>query len=74
MRGNGIMIRNLSCQPNEDMVLKQDDQITRFVNLIFAETDTNENIPESLPSIYENANNVKNVARPDEIMEEEKSK
>ena len=74
MKDNGIMIRNLSCQPNEDMVLKQGDQITRFVNLIFAETDTNENIPESLPSIYENPNNVKNVARPDEIMEEEKRK
>ena len=69
---NGIMIRNLSYQPSKDMVLKQGDQITGFVNLIFAEVDTNENIQESLPSIYENPDDAENVAWPDEKMEEEK--
>ena len=59
---NGIMIRNLSYQPSKDMVLKQGDQITGFVNLIFAEVDTNENIQESLPSIYENPDDAENVA------------
>ena len=69
---NGIMIRNLSYQPNDDMVLNQGDQITGFVNLVFAEIDTNENILESLPSVYENPDSVKNITRPDEKMEEEK--
>ena len=72
MMDNGIMIRNLSYQPSKDMVLKQGDQITGFVNLIFAEVDTNENIQESLPSIYENPDDAENVARPDEKMDEEK--
>ena len=72
MMDNGIRIRNLSYQPNEDMVLKQGDQITGFINLIFAEIEGNENVLESLPSVYENPDDVKNITRPDEKMEEEK--
>lgn len=68
MMDNGIMIRNLSCQPNEDIVLKQGDQVTRFVNLTLAEIDTNENILESLPSVYEKPDDIKNFTRLDEKM------
>ena len=73
MMDNGIMIRNLSCQPNEDIVLKQGDQVTRFVNLTLAEIDTNENILESLPSVYEKPDDIKNFTRLDEKMQDEKA-
>ena len=70
---NGIAITNLAYQPDQDAVSKRDEQITEFVNPICAEIDKNENIVKNFPSIYENPDDLKRVAMPDENEEEKKS-
>ena len=70
---NGIEITNLAYQPDQDAVLKKDEQTTEFANPICAEIDKNEKTVESFPSIYENPDDVKRVAMPDENEEEKKS-
>ena len=41
---NGIEITNLAYQPDQDAVLKKDEQTTEFANPICAEIDKNEKL------------------------------
>ena len=70
---NGIAITNLAYQLDQDTVFKKDEQITEFINPICAEIDKNENMVESFPSIYENPDDLKRIAMPDEKEEKKKS-
>ena len=70
---NGVAITNLAYQPDQDAVLKKDEQITEFINPICAEIDKNENVVERFSSVYENPDDLRRVAMPDEKEEVKKS-